>query len=320
MSSDFKNSDILMYHEAKKPPSPVRVEEKLTNLERRTVAYPDVLFLGTDDTGMMGFELAKNVISKAFLFVIETLELSSNKRIDAYGQVGFVYTVDQNGNTSSNESFTARHNIVIDDDNYKFLMGCVTFDNDRYLMQFPDGGKVNDLVPYPLRQSSDESHHRNDVWKSGIDIIAGPVPSFVSLEQSFQMVREDFVLEKGQKIGIAVGMPPRDGVLSSLRRKYKQLDETWLDDIYGVSTMRSVNVYTGEITFVGDVHIEYNNNTFEGCSGAIVFLLDKHQPEESVKERDYGCAIAVHVGAHPHYDRNLAFVLPRLLPNSGSSK
>jgi hypothetical protein len=125
-------------------------------------------------------------------------------------------------------------------------------------------------------------------------------------------------LEKGQKIGIAVAMPPRDVLHSAFRgKKYKHLDATEVDNIFGVSTHRLVNVYTGEITFVGASHIEYDNNTFEGCSGAIVFLLEKHQPE-SVKESDYGCAIAVHAGAHPYYDRNLAFVFPRLLRNSGS--
>jgi hypothetical protein len=201
------------------------------------------------------------------------------------------------------------------DDKYKFRAGLMKFQGERYLLEFPDCGKVQaDLVPCPLRS---EESHRIDVWKSGIDITAGPAPSIVSLEQSFQMVREDFKLKKGQKIGIAVCMPPIDGVRSSLQKKYPSLNATLLDDIYGLSTGRLVNVYTGEINRVGSSHIEYNNNSFEGCSGAIVFLLDKNQPA-SVKESDYGCAIAVHAGAHPFYERNLAFVFPTLLPKSGS--
>jgi hypothetical protein len=149
-----------------KPPSPIKVEEKLTNLERRSVAYPDVLFLGTDDIGLMGPDLARRVVQKSFLVEIE------------------------------------------------------------------------------------------------------------------------------------------------MRKAYPDLAATKLEDICGVSTDQLVNVSTGEITFVGASHIEYNNNTFEGYAGAIVFLLDKHQPENLFKESDYGCAIAVHAGAHPYYNRNLAFVFP----------
>jgi hypothetical protein len=46
------------------------------------------------------------------------------------------------------------------------------------------------------------------------------------------MVREDFVLKKCQKIGIAVWIPPRDGLRSSLQKAYPEQDATQLDDIY----------------------------------------------------------------------------------------
>jgi hypothetical protein len=54
-----------------------------------------------------------------------------------------------------------------------------------------------------------------------------------------------------------------------------------------------VNIYTGKITNVGKDHIDYNCNTFTGCSGAIVFLLDLAQPN-SVQRCDWGKAVAVH--------------------------
>lgn len=69
---------------------------------------------------------------------------------------------------------------------------------------------------------------------------------------------------------------------------------------------RRTNIYTGEIVRVGLHHIECSINSFEGCSGAVVFLLDKKQPS-SVLESDWGCAIAVHAGAHSRLDRNIAF-------------
>jgi hypothetical protein len=210
----------------------------------------------------------------------------------AYGQVGFVYTVNQNGKTNPVKSFTSLHDIIVEDDKYKFCASLMKVENDLYYLDFPDCEKVNaDLVPYALRQPSIAAP-REGFWKNGIDLTNGSVPDFVSVAHSFQMVREDFVLKKRQKIGIAVAMPPHDGLRSSLQKAYPHLNESALDDIYGVASNRKVNVYTGEILYVGVSHIEYDNNTFEGCSGAIVFLLDKDQPE-FVKESDHGCAIAV---------------------------
>ena len=83
------------------------------------------------------------------------------------------------------------------------------------------------------------------------------------------------------------------------------LTQTDLEGIYGRPD--AVNIYTGQITLVGEKHIEYDINTFTGCSGAIVFLLDQGQPD-SVDPTDYGKAIAVHSGAHPSLlDRNFGF-------------
>jgi hypothetical protein len=126
------------------------------------------------------------------------------------------------------------------------------------------------------------------------------------------LVREGFTLERGQKIGIVVSMPPHDTLHSALRKLYPRLETTMLDNIFGICGDRATNVYTREITDVGDSHIEYDTNSFEGCSGAIVFLLDKQQPEP-VQETDYAYAIAVHAGAHPYYDRNLSFLLSSIL-------
>ena len=68
-----------------------------------------------------------------------------------------------------------------------------------------------------------------------------------------------------------------------------------------------VNIYTGEITYVGLHHIEYDINTFTSCSGACVFLLDKNQPD-SVDPADWGKVVAIHSGAHPTLgDRNFGF-------------
>jgi hypothetical protein len=68
MSYDFNGTPGkpgLMDNEGEKPPSPVKVEEKLCRPERRTVAYPEVLFMGTDGLDLMGSDLARNVLKRA---------------------------------------------------------------------------------------------------------------------------------------------------------------------------------------------------------------------------------------------------------------
>jgi hypothetical protein len=50
-------------------------------------------------------------------------------------------------------------------------------------------------------------------------------------------------------------------------------------------------------------------NTYKGCSGAIVFLLDKEQPETSVTSNDHGKAIAVHGGGNVMSQRNYGYTL-----------
>ena len=83
------------------------------------------------------------------------------------------------------------------------------------------------------------------------------------------------------------------------------ISESDIEQIYG--QLGKVNVYTGEIIYVGEKHIEYSINAFTGCSGAVVFLLDRGQPP-SVGPSNWGRAIAVHSGAHPTIgDRNYAF-------------
>lgn len=62
---------------------------------------------------------------------------------------------------------------------------------------------------------------------------------------------------------------------------------------------KAFTAYLGNSTS-DEKHIEYNINSFTGCSRAVVFLLDKGQPEDSVQECDYA-------GAYPTLgERNLA--------------
>ena len=114
---------------------------------------------------------------------------------------------------------------------------------------------------------------------------------------SFEKVtRQDYRFQVGQKIGMAVY---RKFVVTAEDAGMPQntLQPDYLREIYGHENR--VNIYTGKITHVSPdgKAFEHNINTYAGCSGAIVFLLDMEQGEETgVISEDYGKAIAVHAG------------------------
>ena len=127
---------------------------------------------------------------------------------------------------------------------------------------------------------------------------------------SFRKVRQSFKPEKGQKVGIAIrftedSRPTPETIVGAA--DIEALKDLNIDTYYGQPG--HVNIYTGEIKYVGPKHIEYSINSFTGCSGAVVFLLDQNQPD-SVDQTDWGKAIAVHSGAHPLMDdRNYGFLI-----------
>jgi hypothetical protein len=93
------------------------------------------------------------------------------------------------------------------------------------------------------------------------------------------------VRKSRQKVAIAVYS--ESGVTPDAAAMTVNYTREELELIYGKP--KQVTVYTGCITRVGPGEISYDLNSFGGCSGAIVFLLDEGQPV-SVKPVDYGKA------------------------------
>jgi hypothetical protein len=157
-------------------------------------------------------------------------------------------------------------------------------------------------------------------WEYGVDVSFGRKVSqrtdgITNEQTSFELVRPDFQLKRGLKIGIAVyfaeDAAPSNTTISPDSTSLLAYTPNRIQEIFGKPLQP--NIYTGTITRAqqeDEVHIEYDINTFTGCSGAIVFLLDKQTPGSGVETRDHGKAIAVHVGRHPGLlDRNFGFVL-----------
>ena len=66
------------------------------------------------------------------------------------------------------------------------------------------------------------------------------------------------------------------------------------------------NVYTGKILHADEHCIEHDINCFEGCSGAVLFLLEDEYA---------GRAVAVRVGSPTNQEANLAFKFFSALDN-----
>jgi hypothetical protein len=159
-----------------------------------------------------------------------------------------------------------------------------------------------------------EVEGRPATWTFGFDIskadlLTYPQEGITSERHTFELVRESFQFEIGQKVGIAIMFTseskPTSKTVAGVGEHSVRSNDTELEAIYGLPDV--VNIYTGRITHIGSEHIEYDINAFTGCSGASVFLLDQDQPS-SVQSCDFGKAVAVHAGLHPHLaNRNLGF-------------
>ena len=171
-----------------------------------------------------------------------------------------------------------------------------------------------------IKQAISSSPHPFDSCKQStmicIDISTGAIitdaENFATEEKkSFAKVRNGFIPTKGQKVGIAIYFPeegkPNKKTVATVFEDEVRISEMGLETIYGKHNQ--VNIYTGEILYVGPDFIEYDINSFMGCSGAVVFLLDMNQPD-SLDQANYGKAIAIHSGAHPTVgDRNVGFLI-----------
>lgn len=143
------------------------------------------------------------------------------------------------------------------------------------------------------------------LWKEGMEISVGQECSHHSLPAtqsaySHFCIREDFQLEVGMKIGIAVyrreNLRPDSAGLSTHRE---------VDSIFGEA---GPHLYCGNVTKVGNGYFGHDINTYKGCSGALIVLLEPSR-DDVISESDTGCAIGIHSGYSDNYMANLGFSL-----------
>lgn len=318
-------ADFLEEQEDDRFQNPAGISECLVDDRKRMVS----LGLGkVDDSSLISERLMTEIPPKAIpLDVFYPLgDDAANFETLGYGQGGLI----QKGKISRSPGettlhciavpVTAKHNLRIvtkKDGVYNpkratlnVEVGFATFDSEDI------GWEPSPAEEIDLREGVEGSRPAVTLW--GLDISIGreiskPLNPLTDPAYSFDLVRPNFRPQIGQNVAIAVNFrrraKPNKQTIKGAGPDIPghEFSEEDIERIYGKPDC--VNVYTGTITFVGESHIEYSCNTFTGCSGAIVFLLDKHQPD-SVQPCDWGKAIAVHSGSHPYLpNRNLGFKL-----------
>jgi hypothetical protein len=229
------------------------------------------------------------------------------------GQAGIVIARD-----GSSRLVTAKHNLIEKELECRTISCKGTYfrlqgSSNRTMIGFGDMNCSQPVRGLPLRNDA--------IWKSGIDISWGQKITVEDLGQNrydhmsknigkFEMVDADFEYIAGQMVSFAIYSPwivaTWENAVRGSDFETDNVTEAELAKLFG--SAGSITIYTGKISFVGEHHIEYSVNSFKGCSGAIVFLLNYDLPE-SVEVSDHGKAIAVHAGFSTVLGTNLGFKL-----------
>ena len=281
----------------------------------------------TDEVEMISEDLASVVYNRALRYGIECdiSEIEGNENIaEKEGQCGFlrctsdVLVSDSSPGAVDGVSrykvfpVTAKHNMSANLG--RELFGTKVFSpvlNSCKRVTFPDKGCKKLETPLVYKGSGIDDDDK--VLPYGLDFTFGvaiedPRNDFTSKTTSFRVVPHDFKIEKGQKIGICVWRS-KDRISDEVEGTTGKLSEEEEKKFYGPA--RVPVILTGEVKAVyGDRRqvFAHNINTYAGCSGAIIFLLDKDQPPESVQDIDWGLAIGVQAAGYTHHNLGMSVI------------
>ena len=200
---------------------------------------------------------------------------------------------------------TAKHNLVVEDDE-NYLRTEMQFPETRpMIIDMPDGGcKMTDLLV--VRPATDETHalHTEDDDFSFGKKVTTSEKTITKMPFLFQCAPPSFHLRVGHKIGIAVFR-----TFQIAHDDAEAPRSMAMEQFYG--TVGQPCIYTGTVTEISanGKTFGHNINTYTGCSGAIVFLLDKDQPD-NFDDSLHGLAVGIHTGGMDD-NNNLGFILPQ---------
>lgn len=297
-----------------------RLMESLCDLSRRS----EILGKGTSDDRSMSWLFAQQMYRKALC--MSTLctvceeepsretdddDFLDSDMTDFYGQAGYISAGPAGVDSDCEESVmvptwcvTAKHNLSIhsrpdENANVRWLLP----DEPHKIVSVDKSHKMR-FVPGDFRCKKSTTTGTNNAFGFGIDITFS-IRKVDRLRFSvFELVREGFQYKVGLKIGIAVC---RDFSVAP-DKAGKSVTQAQFDTAFGTEQLA---IYTGEIIALEEHFFRHSINTYQGCSGAITFLLEGQE-----NPFDDGKAIGVHTNSNMRGD-NFAFkLLPSLLPQN----
>ena len=214
------------------------------------------------------------------------------RRNQLEGQLGMVDFGDGLGV----QAVTALHNIVQRWGHTPTHTTC-TFSGRRFhesfLVDFPD-------LRVPARKIKPLEISINGTsisWEYGLDIARGqfgtaehskPPTSSSENYHVFRAVPLEYQYSAGTQVAMTVFTKQMATIQNSRMPRDANVN---LVDVYGAAD--ELSIYTGEITHVGHHFFAHNINSYRGCSGAVIFLLNGEYA---------GQCIGVHIGSPPEIE------------------
>jgi hypothetical protein len=198
---------------------------------------------------------------------------------------------------------TAKHNLKYSGEETYLRTTAKCYDQVEKDITLPDGGctMVERIQVRPATATKREMTWSADDISFG-DTITDPSNVLTKASRLFEKLPDTFRLREGHRIGALV---------------YRTFDITHQDAMAPLNTdlvqvygqKFQVCIYTGQVTEISANGRTFchNINTFKGCSGAIIFLLDRNQSDDVAAEF-HGRAVGINAGGLD-VDNNLGFLI-----------
>lgn len=197
---------------------------------------------------------------------------------------------------------TAKHNLRISGQEVYLRTTAKCYDRVEEDLALPDGGCE---MQQRIRIRPAKGTKREILWRAD-DISFGntirdPTSALTKASRLFEKTPVTFTLSAGDRIGVLVYR-----MFDITHEDAKAPLNTDLLQVYGEKFQ--VCIYTGEVTEVSENGKTFchDANTFRGCSGAIIFLLDQNQSVDAAEYR--GKAVGINAGGLD-VNSNLGFLI-----------
>jgi hypothetical protein len=262
-----------------------------------------------DNTDVITKNLVREVSKKAIQFKVTFSNNKAKPDKIYHGQGGLILTeakVPRKRETQNKKrklidtalTVTARHNLESRDGDKRELIQIRTAEVSDRTITMPDAGNKSERKFIIVRKKEKKEVKESVSWIEKEVFYGEPIRihnSPFKVENLFEKVPNSFTLAIDDNIGIAVFRTFNLG----------SNDHHSANKVWG-KTEQKCGIYTGKITeFHQNKAFCHDINTFKGCSGAVVFLLDVQQRLLASMFR--GKAIGIHVGGLEG-EGNLAFL------------